>query len=172
MGQHTGSRIVNALYGLMSGLDATDRTLIEKVLGGTFKEKVDVGDGGSSATSVTDKHVWYNSLGVSVRVTSANLFAATTIAPGATHNCAFVLESVNADNSATATVATYTSDVAGGTATKNVAKALTVTGGTSTAAVIPAGYSVIISATKGGSGVLIGNTATPSVVEVEFELDL
>ena len=172
MSQLTGTRIANALYGLMSGLDATDRTLIEKVLGGRFKVKVDVGDGGSSAQSVTNKHVWYNGLGVSVRAIAGNLFAPVTIAPGATHNVAFVLESVNADNSATATVAGYTSNVAGGTATANVPKALTVTGGTSTSAVIPSGYSLIISATKGASGVLIGDTATPSVVEVELELDI
>jgi hypothetical protein len=163
---------VNALTGLLSGLDSTDRTLLEKVIGGRFKVAAPVNDGGATASSVTDQHVWYNGLGVSVRAVSANLFSAVTIAPGATHNVVFALESVNADNSATATVASYTSDVAGGTATKNVAKALSVTGGTSTAAVIPAGYSVIISATKGGSGVLIGSATTPAVVEVEFELDI
>jgi hypothetical protein len=170
MSQLTGKRIVNALYGLMSGLDAADRTLIEKVLSGRIKVKAEVGDAGASATSVTDKFVWYNDTGVSVRATAARHFAAVTLAPGATHNCAFVVESTNAANSATATVASYTSDVAGGTATKGVAKALTVTGGTSTAAVIPSGYAVIISATKGGSGVLIGATATPSVVEIDLEL--
>jgi hypothetical protein len=172
MSQLTGKRIVDAIYGLMSGLDATDRTTLEKVLGARFKVKVDVGDGGSSAQSVTNKHVWYNDMGASVRAVSSKLFAQRTIAPGATHNVAFVVESVNADNSATATVASLTLDVAGGTATAQVAKTISITGGTSTAATIPAGYAVIISATKGGSGVLIGDTATPSVVELEFELDI
>lgn len=172
MGQLTGTRIVNALASLMSSLDSTDRLLIEKVLNGRFKVRCDVGDGAATATSVTDKHVWQNSLGVSVRAVAAKLFAAVTIAPGATHNCAFVLESVSADNGTTATIASYTSDVAGGTATKNVAKSLTITGGTSTAATVPDGYAVIVSATKGGSGVLIGGAETPSVIEVEFELDI
>lgn len=172
MAQLDGKRIANALYGLMSGLDATDRTLVKKILGARFKVKADVGDGAATATSVTDKFVWYNDLGISVRAVAAKLFAAVTIAPGATDNCSFVVESTSADNSATATIAAYTSNVAGGTATKGVAKDLSITGGTSTAAVIPAGYAVIVSATKGGSGVLIGGAQTPSVVELEFEIDL
>lgn len=172
MSQLSGSRIANAVLGLLSGLDDTDRTLLKKLLHIKFKVKVDVGDGGASATSVANKQVWKNDLGVSVRVTEASLFAPVTIAPGATHNCAFLLEQVDSTNAATATVASYTSDVAGGTATANVAKSLSVTGGTSTAAVVPSGSSLIISATKGGSGVLIGDTATPSVIEVWIDPDI
>jgi hypothetical protein len=172
MSQITGKRLADAVFGLLSGLDDTDRTTLKKLFGFKFKVKADVGDGGASATSVTDKHVWKNDTGVSVRVTEANLFAQTTIAPGATHNVAFTLERTDSTNAATATVATYTSDVAGGTATKGVAKALSVTGGTSTSAVIPSGSALIISATKGGSGVLIGDTATPSVIEVWLESDI
>lgn len=172
MGQLTGKRISDALFALLGGLDSTDRTLIEKIVNGRFKVKVDVGDGGASATSVTDKFVWQNDLGVSARVVEASLFTPVTVAPGATHNCAFLLEKIDAANGVTATVASYTSDVAGGTATACVEKSLTVVGGTSTASVVPDGSKLIISATKGGSGVLIGSTATPSVVEIWMELDL
>jgi hypothetical protein len=172
MSQITGKRLADAVFGLLSGLDDTDRTTLKKLFGFKFKVKVDVADGGASATSVTNKHVWQNGLGVSVRVTDATLFSPVTIAPGATHNCAFLVERVDSTNGATATVATYTSDVAGGTATANVGKSLSVTGGTATSAVIPSGSSLIVSATKGGSGVLIGDTATPSVIEVWLESDI
>jgi hypothetical protein len=172
MSQLTGNRILNALYGLLSGLDATDRALLSRVVGGKFKTRVALGDRGATATSAPATPFFTNDEGVSLRVTAAKLLTPTTIAPGATHNVAFVLDKVDSAGANGATVASYTSDVAGGTATADVPKALTVVGGTSTVAVLASGWTLRASATKGGSGVIISDGEAPCILEVTMEYDV
>lgn len=172
MSQQTGARIANAIYGLMSGLDETDRLLLKRILGLRFKTRVALGDRGATATSAGATPFFTNDSDVSVRVIAAKLLSPVTIAPGATNNVVFAVDKVDSAGSNSATVASYTSDVAGGTATADVPKALTVVGGTSTVATIASGWTLRASATKGASGVIISDGEAPCIVEVTMEYDL
>ncbi len=172
MSQLTGVRIFNAIKGLFSSLDSTDELLLKRMLGVRFKVPVLIGDQGATATSAAAIPFFTNDTGVSLRVVEANLLAPVTIAPGATDNVAFVLSKVDSAGSNAATVASYTSDVAGGTATADVPKAMTVVGGTSTVATIADGWTLRIAATKGASGVLIGGVNDHCTVVVELEWDI
>ena len=136
MAQLTGARIMNALSGLLSGLDDTDRALLKKMLGVSFKVRVALGDRGATATSVGATPFFTNDTGATLKVTAAKLLSPVTIAPGATDNVVFAITKVDSAGANSATVASHTSDVAGGTATADVPKTVTVVGGTSTVASI------------------------------------
>jgi len=172
MSQLTGGRITNALFGLLSGLDSTDRATIARILKTKFKVRVALGDRGATATSVGAIPFYTNDEGVSVRVTAAKLLAPVTIAPGATDNVAFAITKVDSAGANSATVASYTSDVSGGTATADVPKTITVVGGTSTVATIASGWTLRAAATKGASGVIISDGEAPCIVEVTLDFDV
>ncbi len=172
MSQQTGGRLANALYGLMSGLDATDRELIKRFFDSKFKVRVPLTDSGASATAAPAQTFFTNDLGATLRVTAAKLLSPVTIAPGATHNVTFTVDKVDADGSNSATIATYTSDVAGGTATADKPKELTVTGGTSTVAAVASGWSLRAACSKGASGNLISDGTAPSWIEVTLDWDV
>jgi hypothetical protein len=171
MSQLTGTRIFNAIKGLFSSLDETDAILLKRMLGVRFKTRVAMSDGGATATSVPLITFFNNDSGVSLKVVSAQLMTPVTVAPGATNNVAFVLDKVDSAGANNANIATYTSDVAGGTATADVPKALTVVGGTSTVAVLASGWSLRASATKGASGVPISDATGAAILEVTMEYD-
>ncbi len=171
MSQLSGARIFNAIKGLFSSLDETDAALLKRILGVQFKVQVPLSDGGATATSVAAQPFFTNDHGVSLRVVAAKLLSPVTIAPGATDNVVVALTKVDSAGSNSATVASYTSDVAGGTATADVPKALTVVGGTSTVAVLASGWALRAAATKGGSGVPISDATTSAMVDVTLEYD-
>ncbi len=172
MAQLNGSRIVNALYGLLSGLDATDRALLARVFKSEFKIRIPIGDQGATATGATAFTFYTNDEGQSVRVKSAKLLPAVTMAPSATDNCAFILAKVDSAGTNSASVATFTNDTSGGTATAAIPKSMTVVGGTSTVATLASGWSLTAAATKAGSGCLIGGVNNPSVIEVTLTFDV
>lgn len=172
MSQLTGKRVFNALKGLLSGLDSTDEALLKNILGVRKKVRVQLGDGGATATSVGAIPFYTNDSGATVRVVKANLLSPVTIAPGATNNVAFTVSKVDSAGANAETVATWTSNVAGGTATADVPKALTVTGGTSTAAAVADGWTLRIAAAKGGSGVPIADGEAQAVVEVTLDYEV
>ncbi len=171
MAQLTGNRIFNAIKGLLSGLDSTDEALLKKALGLQFKVRVALGDRGATATSAPATPFFTNDTGVSLRVVAAKLLAPRQIAPGATDNVAFVVDKVDSAGSNSATIASYTSDVAGGTATADVPKELAVVGGTSTVATVASGWTLRAAATKGASGVIISDGEAPCIVEVTLDYD-
>ncbi len=172
MAQLTGARIMNALNGLLVGLDETDRALLKKMLGVRFKKTVEMRDAGVLATTVHATPFFTNDSGVSVKVVSAYLICPVAVTPGATANVAVVLDKVDSAGTNAATIATYTSDVAGGTATAFVPKALTVVGATSTVAVVATGWTLRATATKNSTGIGIGATSSPAVMEVTMEYDI
>ncbi len=172
MSQLSGARIMNALNGLLSGLDDTDRALLKKMLGVSFKVRVPLGDAGTSATSAGATPFFTNDSGASLRVTAAKYMGPTTIGTGATHNVVIALDKVDSAGANGATIASYTSDVAGGTATADVPKTVTVTGGTSTVATVASGWTLRASATKGGSGVIMSDGAVPGYLEVTLDYDV
>lgn len=172
MSQLTGARIANALLGLLSGLDSTDRAYLKRILGLRQKVTGRFTDGGATATAVGTSNIWHNDTGLSVRVDLAEIILPVTVAPGATDNAAFTLSKVDADGANAATVATYTSDVAGGTATASKPKAMTLVGGTSTVCTIADGWTLRIAATKGGSGVPVASATAQGIVEVSYDFDV
>ncbi len=171
MAQLTGSRIFNAIKGLFVTLDSTDELMVKRILGVRQKIRIPMSDGGATATSVAATQFFTNDQAMSLKVVAANLFTPVTVAPGATDNCAFVLEKVDSAAGNAATIASYTSNVAGGTATAYVPKALTVVGGTSTVAVVASGWSLRAKATKGASGVPFGAATAPAYLEVTIDYD-
>ncbi len=172
MAQLTGLRIFNALSGLLGALDSTDTLLLKRILGVRFKQKLEMRDGGVLATTVHATPFYTNDSGVSVKVVSATLVCPVTVTPGATANVVVLLDKVDALGTNAATIASYTSDVAGGTATAFIPKALTVVGGTSTVATLATGWVLRASATKGSTGIGIGATSSPAVLEVTMEYDV
>ncbi len=166
MSQLDATRIFNAVKGLLSSLDTTDDSLLKRVLGLQWTEKVALTDAGTSATAVGTTPFFTNDLGCNVRVVASKFLGATTVPSGATHNTVLTLSKIESTGTTATTVAAYTSDVAGGTATASVPKALTIT---DAAAVLAAGDTLRIAASKGGSGIQISTATAPSYVVVTLE---
>lgn len=166
MSQLTSAKIMKALYGLLSGLDSTDEALIKRVLGVQWKEKVALTDGGTAATAVAATPFYTNDEGTSVRVVNAKLITPVTVAPGATDNMTLTLSKVDSEGSNAATVATYTSNVAGGTATADVPKSLT---NTDANVVVASGWTLRAAVTKGASGVAFAEATAPAYLVVTLE---
>jgi hypothetical protein len=166
MSQLAATRIFNAMKGLLSGLDSTDDSLIKRVLGIQWTEKVAVTDAGTSATAVGTTPFWTNDLGCNVQVVAAKFIGSTTVPGQATHTTTMTLSKIESTGTTATTIGTYTSDASGGTATASVPKSLTLT---ASAVVLAAGDTLRIAASKAGSGVAIGTSTAPSYVAVTLE---
>ncbi len=167
MSQLDATRIFNAVRGLLSSLDATDDSLLKRVLGIQWVEKVYVTDGGTAATAVGITPLWVNDLGCNVQVISAAFVGCTAVNPSATNNATVTLKQYESTGTTATSVAAYTSDVAGGTASARVAKALTVT---ASAVIVANGAMLTVDVAKSATtGVAIATSTMPSMVKVVLE---
>ncbi len=165
MGQLSGSRIVNAFIGLFSKTDTTDEALL-RALVTRQKVRVYLTDGGTAGTAQTATAFFTNDFGTSMRVISAKLITPVTVTAHASNTATVTLDKVDSAGSNAATVAAYTSDVAGGTTTAFVPKALTTTDANLT---LLSGWTLRIAASKAASGVALGAATSQAYVEVILE---
>lgn len=166
MGQLTGSRIVNAIKGLFSGLDDTDGLLLKYVTKTRFKVRVYVSDVATAGTAQTATPFFTNDMGLTLRVVAANFFTPIAVTANASNNLTCTLTKVDSAGINPATVGAYTSDVAGGSTVAFVPKALTLTSANQS---LPSGSGLHIAVSKAASGVAF--TAATSQGYVEVTLD-
>lgn len=165
MAQLDGTRILNALYGLFSKLDSTDEATVKSVIH-QRKVRVQITDGGTAGTAQTATPFFTNDTGVSLRVVSAKLMTPVAVTANGSTNVTVTLTKVDAAGSNAATVAAYTSDVAGGSTVAHVPKALT---NTNANVVLLNGWTLHIAASKASTGVAIASATAQAWVEVILE---
>jgi hypothetical protein len=173
MGQLNGNRIFSAFVALFSPSrttgfnDTTDQDLVANTYG-RIRTEVYLTDGGTAATGQTATPFWTNDTGGNVLLSDAKIMTPVAVTANASNNVTFLLEKVDAAGINPVTLATYTSDVAGGSTVAHVPKALTnsVVAGALT---IASGFSLRITATKGGTGVAIATATSQAYLTVKLE---
>lgn len=168
MGQLTPYRIINAIKGLFSGLDTTDESLLKYCTGTRFKVRVYISDLATAGTAQTATSFFTNDYGCSLRFISAKLFVPIAVTADATNKMTCTLAKVDAAGINSATVAAYTSDVAGGSLVAHLPKALTQTDANIT---ILSGWALTIAVSKAASGVAFTAATSQGYVEVTLEVD-
>lgn len=162
MGQLSGTRILNAFINFFSALDDTDRALVADTYG---KPRISayVTDGGTAATAQTATTFWTNDTGGPVTLDAGYFFTPVAITADATNNLTLTVSRVDAAGANATTIATYTSDVAGGSTVAGVPKPL-VPSGTAGNITIPAGWSVRVAVAKAASGVAMAAATSQAYV--------
>lgn len=166
MGQLTATRIVNAIKGLFSGLDSTDEVLLKYVTKTRFKVRVYVSDLATAGTAQTATPFFTNDLGCSLKVVAVNLIVPIAVTAHASNNMVATVAKVDSAGANSATIASYTSDIAGGSLTAFVPKGLTLTAANQT---LLSGWTLNAAVAKGASGVAF--TAATSQAYIEVTLD-
>lgn len=173
MGQQTGTRLLNALVAFFSPTDDTDRALIADTYG-KIRPEVSVTDGGTAGTAQTATTFWTNDTGGSVTLdvksttdSGAVLITPVAVTANASNNLTITIDRVDAAGSNATTMATYTSDVAGGSTVAGVPKVLTAstTAGNIT---VPAGWSVRVAVSKAGTGVAMAAATSQAYAVLRF----
>jgi hypothetical protein len=165
MGQLNPTRILNALKGLYSALDASDELLLQWVTDARRKEKTSVTDGGTAATAQTATPVWTNDTGANVLVTALALTTPVAVTANASNNLTCTVDRVDAAGANATTIGVYTSDVAGGSTVAHVPKALTLTAAN---VVVPAGGTIRVAVSKGGTGVAFAAATSQAYINVTY----
>jgi hypothetical protein len=165
MGQLNGTGILKGLFGLFSVLDDTDRTLVKDTL---YRQTVHVHvtDGGTAGTAQTATPFFTNRTDANLRVVSATVKTPVAVTGGDTNNATFTIAKVDADGTNAATVASRTTNVAGGNYTAFKPVALTLTAAN---VVIPPGWSLHAAVSKASSGVAIAAATSQAYVEIVLE---
>lgn len=166
MAQLTASGIKKALTKFFSALDSTDDDLVSTTTKFRWKERVYITDGGTAGTAQTATAFWANELGCNVRVVAAKLITPVAVTANASTNVTVTLDKVDAAGSNAATIAAYTSDVAGGSTVAFVPKALT---NTVANVIVANGWILRIAASKASTGVAIAAATSQAYVEVTLE---
>ncbi len=167
MAQLDATRIFNAFKGLLSGLDSTDEALIKRVLGIQFTKEVAVTDGGTAATAVGVTPAWVNDLGCNVQVVSAAFVGSTAVNPNATNYATVTVKQYESTGTTATSIGAWASDVAGGTASARVAKALTLTAAN---VIVANGAMLTVDVAKTATtGVAIATATAPSIVKIVLE---
>lgn len=173
MGQLNGTRLLNALVAWFSPTDDTDRALVGDTYG-KVRPRLHVTDGGTAGTAQTATTFWTNDTGgpMTLDVKSATDSGGVFITPvavtaNASNNLTLTVDRVDAAGANATTMATYTSDVAGGSTVAGVPKMLTpsATAGNIT---VPAGWSVRVAVSKGGTGVAMAAATSQAYVVLRF----
>lgn len=166
MAQLTASGIKKALTKFFSALDSTDDDLVSTTTKFRWKERVYVSDLATAGTAQTATAFWSNELGCNVRVVAAKLITPIAVTANASNNLTATLTKVDSAGINPATVAAYTSDVAGGSTVAFVPKALTLTVAN---VIVPNGSGLHIAVSKGGTGVAFTAATSQAYVEVTLE---
>lgn len=173
MGQLNGTRLLNAIVAFFSPTDDTDRALVADTYG-KIRTECSITDGGTAGTAQTATTFWTNDTGgpVTLDVKSAtdsggNLITPVAVTAHASNNLTLTVDRVDAAGSNATTMATYTSDVAGGSTVAGVPKALTPSG-TAGNITVPAGWSVRVAVSKASSGVAMAAATSQAYVVLRF----
>ena len=154
MAQLTASGIMGAIYGLFSGLDATDETLLKNLL---YRRTVKgtVTDGGTAGTAQTETPLWKNTTGASVRVVGITVTAPIAVTGHATTNAVFTVTKRDSAGGTAAVVGTYTTTLAAPANSLTAFLPATIT--LTAANVVVASNEVLtILMSKGSTGVAVG----------------
>lgn len=165
MGQLNGSKIYKAIKGLFSALDSTDESLL-KAIHYQHKVRVYVSDLATAGTAQTATPFYTNDTGGNMRVISCKLIVPIAVTANATTNMTATVAKVDAAGSNSATIASYTSDVAGGSLTAFVPKALTLTAAN---VVVANGWTLNAAVSKGSTGVAFTAATSQAYIEVILE---
>lgn len=107
MGQLISSKILGAVKGLFSALDATDVALLANVL--VFDQvEAHVTDGGTAATAQTETFLYKNTTGTNQLVTSAVACTPIAVTGSDTTNATFTVTKRSSVGGTAVVVATYT----------------------------------------------------------------
>lgn len=167
MGQLNGTRILNALYGLFSSLDAADQSLVKTSHLGSLRIHADVTDGGTAGTAQTATTFFTNDTGGALVLETAALITPVAVTANGSNNLTITVDRVDAAGSNATTMATYTSDVAGGSTVAGVPKALTPSA-TAGNVRVPAGWSIRVAVSKTGSGVAFAAATSQAYVQLRL----
>lgn len=166
MAQLTAARIFNAIYGLFSGLDSTDATLLKK-LQWRRKVRLDIHDSATAGTAFTKSLIWRNDTGVDQKVISAEAAAPIAVTANATNYASFIVTKLDSAGANGATVGTFATDtVTTDDMVAHVPKALTLTDAN---VVVPAGSILVGEVTKTASGVALTAATSRASITVELE---
>lgn len=166
MGQLSASKILGAVTGLFSSLDATDTALLKNTL---IRDKAEchVTDGGTAGTAQTETFLWKNTTGTNQLVVGATVATPVNVTGSDTTNATFTVSKRDAAGANAVVVATYTTTAAPAnslTAFLPVALPLTV------ANVIVAPNQVLtVLVSKLSTGVAIAAATSQARIEVLLE---
>lgn len=167
MSQLSVQRILNAIHGLFSSLDATDDTLLKWCTGSRFKARVYLSDLATAGTAQTATPFFTNDMGLNLTVISAKLIVPIAVTAGGSNNMTCTLTKVDAAGINGATVAAATTDVAGGSLVAHVPKALTLTAANTT---LLSGWTLHAAVSKASSGVAFTAATSQAYLEVVLEV--
>ena len=165
MAQLTAQRILGGIYGLFSGLDATDELMLKNLMT-RKKARVYLSDLATAGTAQTETGFFVNDTGVSLRVVSAKLVVPIAVTANASNNMTCTLTKRDAAGVNPAVVATATSDVAGGSLVAFLPKVLT---NTVANVVVADGWVLTALVSKAGTGVAIAAATSQAYLEVLLE---
>lgn len=166
MGQLDATQIIKQEQALHSCLDDTDRTLLKRSVALQWKVLADFTDGGTAGTAKTATPIYTNDEGCNVRVKLAMASAPVAITGDNTNNAVFTLDKVDAAGANATTVATFTTNVAGGNWVAAVQKAITLT---TANLLLASGWTLRLAISKGGTGVAVASATAQGRFEVTLE---
>lgn len=164
MAQLTASKIIGAIKGLFSSLDATDTSLLTNML--LFDQlEAHVTDGGTAGTAQTETFVYQNTTGTNQQVTGITACSPVAITGDNTNNATFTVTKRDNAGINNVVVGTITTNVAAGNWTAFLPKALALTAAN---VVVPNGSVLTVLVSKAGTGVAIGAATSQSRVQIQL----
>lgn len=166
MGQLSASRIFKGIYGLFSGLDATDETLLKNTM---WRETVtgSFTDGGTAGTAQTATAFWVNNTGVPVRAVLVQAVTPVAVTGHAANYATITVAHRTSAGASATTIATFATDTP--TTDDFVAfapKSLPITAGND---IIPVGGVLTLAVAKASSGVAMAAATSQAYVAVQVE---
>ena len=172
MAQLNGNKIFSALVAFFSPskasfTDTADADLVANTYG-RLRANVDITDGGTAGTAQTATTFFTNDTGGNLDLSSANLMTPVAVTAHAANFDTFTLDRVDEAGANATTMATYVSDVAGGSTVAGVPKALTIST-VAGARVLPSGWSMRIAVAKASSGTAFAAATSQAYIQVKLE---
>lgn len=165
MAQLTASRIMGAIYGLFSGLDATDETLLKNLMY-RKKARVYLSDLATAGTAQTETGFFVNDTGVTLRLVSAKLIVPIAVTAADATAVTFTITKRDAAGINNAIVSTCTTNLAGGSLVAFLPKVLT---NTVANVAIATGWTLTALASKAAGGTAFTAATSQAYVEVLLE---
>ena len=164
MGQLITSKIIGAVKGLFSSLDAADTALLTNVL--IFDQVQAIAtDGGVAATAQTETWVYQNLSGTNQLVTSISAGAPVAITGDNTNNAVITITKRDSAGITPVVVGTLTTSVATGNWTAFLPKLLTLTAAN---VIVPPNGQLTVLVSKGGTGVAIASATAQMRLQIQL----